>query len=449
MRRFAPLVFLLGLLAADAAPAPEPAAAPVALPPVDLVRQIRLARIHERAGRTGEALAVLRSAVEAHPAQPGPLLAWIELLRRSNGADEDLAEVRGRLARLLASPDVDLSPHVLAPALASADFPEDELRTVRERLEARLAARPESAETLEMLADVHARLGDRESERAVVARLETLRPSREIEWRALALDSMLERWDGVVARASRMLAESPSDDGLRFQLVRAAAAAGRVDVVASEEKPLLGRRGWETSLSHGVYLPLAWSHWDAGRDVDAENAFRRALALDAENRVAADALAALFGVGGDSMSPQALDDRWERIDNPVALVTEGAMRLAGGDPVGAVALLTRAVAIAPDDPIAHYNLGIAEAKLERWDRAIAALERATSLGPGRAEAWLAHGRALHGAGRPAEAIPSLEKALALRPDLARAHDVLWRCHAALGNREASERHRKLFEASEK
>lgn len=69
-----------------------------------------------------------------------------------------------------------------------------------------------------------------------------------------------------------------------------------------------------------------------------------------------------------------------------AYVNGGALRQAGGDPVGAQAAFEQAIAIAPDFAIAHYNLGMALKAQKLWTQAIAAYERAIALDPDYAPA---------------------------------------------------------------
>ncbi|MEO0852476.1 MAG: tetratricopeptide repeat protein, partial [Cyanobacteria bacterium J06648_11] len=69
-----------------------------------------------------------------------------------------------------------------------------------------------------------------------------------------------------------------------------------------------------------------------------------------------------------------------------AFVNWGALRLSGGDPAGAQATFERAIAIAPDFAIAHFNLGMALKSQKLWLEAIAAYERAIAIDPDYAAA---------------------------------------------------------------
>ncbi|MEO1132340.1 MAG: tetratricopeptide repeat protein [Cyanobacteria bacterium J06639_1] len=69
-----------------------------------------------------------------------------------------------------------------------------------------------------------------------------------------------------------------------------------------------------------------------------------------------------------------------------AYLNWGSLRQIGGDPVGAQQLFERAIAIAPDFAMAHFNLGTALKAQKLWTQAIAAYERAIALNPDYAAA---------------------------------------------------------------
>lgn len=86
----------------------------------------------------------------------------------------------------------------------------------------------------------------------------------------------------------------------------------------------------------------------------------------------------------------------------------------------AVAALSTAVRLEPDNPDPYVNLGAALASLGRLDEAISALSRAVALEPANADAGNNLGLALILAGRQEEAIPVLVEAVRLDPDFERA-----------------------------
>src|SRR5580704_8576637 len=100
----------------------------------------------------------------------------------------------------------------------------------------------------------------------------------------------------------------------------------------------------DSALTPAQYVEAALVQHRAGLLRDAEALYRRALAADATHF---DALHML-----------------------------GLLRHHAGDSAGAVALLEKAIAVAPGDGIAHSNLGAAYQALSRLDKAEALFTRA-------------------------------------------------------------------------
>ncbi|HEY2628451.1 MAG TPA: tetratricopeptide repeat protein, partial [Usitatibacter sp.] len=93
-----------------------------------------------------------------------------------------------------------------------------------------------------------------------------------------------------------------------------------------------------------------------------------------------------------------------------------AERLDGaGDVRGAIAALSRAVALRPDLAPAHARLGTLLLQEGRLERAQAALSEAVRLDPGRASNWVRLGSARLHSGKIHEALAALEHAESLAP----------------------------------
>lgn len=69
--------------------------------------------------------------------------------------------------------------------------------------------------------------------------------------------------------------------------------------------------------------------------------------------------------------------------------------------------LKKLVAIAGDDPMSHYGLGLEYLQLNQWDAAAAAFAAALAVDPNYSAAYYHRGRALIGAGRVEEARATL------------------------------------------
>jgi tetratricopeptide (TPR) repeat protein len=79
-----------------------------------------------------------------------------------------------------------------------------------------------------------------------------------------------------------------------------------------------------------------------------------------------------------------------------------------------------AVALSPNDPVAHNNLGNALRPLGLWEEALAACERALALAPDYLDAQLSCANALLDMGRPQEALTGYDRLLQRTPGDVRA-----------------------------
>jgi Flp pilus assembly protein TadD len=109
-----------------------------------------------------------------------------------------------------------------------------------------------------------------------------------------------------------------------------------------------------------------------------------------------------------------------------------------GGKAEAVVHLTAAVALRPDSPGAHYNLGTALEKQGRPKEAEAEYREALRLRPDLPEAHSNLGTALEKQGRPKEAEAEYREALRLRPDDSKAHSNLAIALSAQGRHKEAE-----------
>ncbi|HET6349609.1 MAG TPA: tetratricopeptide repeat protein [Candidatus Krumholzibacteria bacterium] len=82
-------------------------------------------------------------------------------------------------------------------------------------------------------------------------------------------------------------------------------------------------------------------------------------------------------------------------------------------------LFKKAVAMAPSNPTAHFDLGVSLGQRGRLEEAQAELEHATQLDPNYADAWSALGRTENELGRHVEGLEHCTRAVQLAPDDAR------------------------------
>jgi hypothetical protein len=139
-------------------------------------------------------------------------------------------------------------------------------------------------------------------------------------------------------------------------------------------------------------IELGLKHYRAGNLVEAENVFRAILARDAND---AEALHLL-----------------------------GVIAIDAHQPVAAVELIRRAIAIRPDVAAYHSNLGSALRDAGQLDEAAESCRRAIAINPNHAKAHFNLGQTMRDLDRIDEAIALFEQAVALDPNYARAHYAL-------------------------
>jgi predicted O-linked N-acetylglucosamine transferase (SPINDLY family) len=108
-----------------------------------------------------------------------------------------------------------------------------------------------------------------------------------------------------------------------------------------------------------------------------------------------------------------------------------------GRAVQAVAAYRQAIALDPNRPEFHNNLGLMLQALNKLPDAAAAYRKAIALAPGMREAHFNLGLALAAMGRPADAAAAYRQALALMPEYAELHYNLANTLLALGDPDAA------------
>lgn len=154
-----------------------------------------------------------------------------------------------------------------------------------------------------------------------------------------------------------------------------------------------------------------------GRLADAEVAYRRALALDA------DLAAAWHGIGMLAVQSDRLDVASNLVGQ--AIRSDGARSLYHrnfgeicrrlgrvGEAIGAGHVATK---LAPQDAEAHYNLALALSDGKRFDEAVESYRRALAIHPGHGAAWNNLGVLLKQRGDTVSARRAFESALAIDP----------------------------------
>lgn len=117
-------------------------------------------------------------------------------------------------------------------------------------------------------------------------------------------------------------------------------------------------------------------------------------------------------------------EKQQKADTSRQILTDALRRHLEGDLQQAEAGYRRGLAAQPDNPQAHYNLGIVLKQQGKPAEAATAYRRAIALNPDFAEAHNNLGSALRDMGKPEEAAAAYGKAVAVRPDYAEAHNNL-------------------------
>jgi tetratricopeptide (TPR) repeat protein len=193
---------------------------------------------------------------------------------------------------------------------------------------------------------------------------------------------------------------------------------------------------------------LALGYLEAGRAEDAEREFLRALALDpAHDEILLD-LAKLH-IRGDSLAEAETNLRGylaAHPRSPLALGLAGEVKFREKDYGGAERYLTQALALRPDDGVAHKLLALCFGASGQWDLARPHLDRAVGLLPADEEAHYWRGRCLLETLHYNEATTEFQEALKLRPEFVKGYDNLGLCYDRLQRFDpAAENYRRAIE----
>lgn len=268
--------------------------------------------------------------------------------------------------------------------------------------------------------------GDRAAARGHFERALAKNPGYAPAQAHLAENALLEG-DAVGARALLAPLESKAD----YAAFRDAVAAGKTG--AAFPDPLRASIA-ELVRSSGSLLERGREALRAGRLVDAEAAFRRAVSGSpdqAEPRLALADVLARQGRPADAVA--ALEEaRSRRGDDPAVRRELGVLYRSQGRADAALAELNEALRLAPGDAAARLELAATLAQLERWNEAAPAVAAALEKNPRDRRARLLEARVLKGRGQAPAALDRLRVLVAEDPADAAARDLLTEALAAGG-----------------
>ena len=242
---------------------------------------------------------------------------------------------------------------------------------------------------------------------------------------ALHLLGIVHLMNGEAVEAANTLAAAaqcqPDNAEIHNSLGAAFRASGRLDdAEASYRRAIKLNPG----ASQG-YFNLGNTLVDARRLADAENCYRTVLSLDPHHADATIALGALAERTGDVDA--AIEWYRQAILRDSTFTT---LLAAGSDWTPALAHFETAISIDPGDAPTHAKIGLALARMERFDEAMEAFRRVLELEPDSPEALGNYASALCQCGEARASLVHFEKAL--RIDHANAHANYANVLAALG-----------------
>jgi tetratricopeptide (TPR) repeat protein len=412
----------------------------------------------------------LHQAEAAFPDEIAPLNALLEYHGRHPLPAAESQRVREHLLARLGDPALVIPPGVIEQMAADPHADPATLRAMATKVAAQLGdGASADPRLLAVLAGLQERLGDDAAALASWQRLwRTAGEERAIE-PMLRLAAGLARWSDAADLLEGLV--DRGDVGFRRLYITALGKLGRfdevlrqLDLLIAEEAPAeqaagipeqtpiadpsgSARRGSDIA---DLLEDTAWGLRDAGRDAEAEQLFRRALAYAPKSRELLAVLAQLYGSEQErAAAADALERRWQKVTDARVLLDEGTQRLASGDAAGALDLLKRAAPEYPKLEAPWYNLGIAAFKVHDWATAEMAYGHAAELNPARADSFYFRGVALTELERWSDAAAALSKALELDPGRVDAHYHLAVCYRRLGREAESAEQRKLYEAAKK
>jgi tetratricopeptide (TPR) repeat protein len=264
--------------------------------------------------------------------------------------------------------------------------------------ELRAAAAGGDPRPLRALAVVHLQAGEPDQAVAVLEPLARKQPAdtatRRLLAQAIAAGGQPER---AVRELEGALAEARDDQELAFALASGYLGLNQVDRAARLFESLVRARPIPQT-----HVLIGRTYLDAGAYDQARASLQAALRQDPEVR---------------------------RAHYYLGLVQA---RQQGGELEAAIAEFRAEQRLAPEDPLANLELGVALAELRRLEEALPALERAAGSEPPQARAFYYLGRCQLGLGRAAEASLSLKRALELAGEHSAHGSVLRAIHNQLG-----------------
>ena len=404
-------------------------------------------------GQPDLALEQLHAAAETFPDELVAIVALMNHHRRFGAAEDEVTRLREMLIQRLADSESAIPTGTLEYLVRSPDAGPEELTLILEVARKRLGKTEEYVDALRAVSVLQQRLGRHDEARETLHQMLEIRPSAELHWRCLVQDRAQDRWEEASDHLRQLVKSNPDSPFFLMSYIEALGKTGENEELVQQLELL--DEGWNDvvdsrlkSTLQSLLMQVAWDLRDAGHDARAEAILRRILAIDPDNGTARKIILYLYSSDEERLAHEsALEKKWQKETDPTRLLENGAKLLASGNIDAAFPLLERSARQLSGSEFAHFNLGLAAVRLERWATAERALGRSIELNPDRAEAYLNRGLALSYLERHADAIVLLERALEMQPDLTQSHFYLYVCYRGLGDQTVALEHLALYDAS--
>ena len=433
------VAFLAGCGEPAAIEEPAPAATPQAPPPAAREAPVALSGELEPTPRPD--LSILRETVREQVEQE---LAELEpLLADPDGERQELAERFGRLGRVyhaygLHEPAAtayrnaerlagdDLRWPYLRAAVAEK---QGDTQTAEAALQRALELEPGHLPSLLRLAELRLAQGRHQAAEELFQEAVDQQPDSAAATHGLARVATAQGdHQEAVRRLKQVLELQPEANSVHLLLATAYRRVG--DRQAAERH--LGQHGpmpvifddpWVDGLGDlqqgvGVHLERGLRAFADGRPEEALAEYRKALALEPENRNAMRHLALTLATAGRADEALAAYDRMLEVypDHQLASLERATVLLQRGRVDEAIVGLRQAIRQDPDFEDAHFNLATAYSRLDRWQEAADGFRQVLRLDRDNVEAHYSLGVALEELGQIAEAASELRLAIAASPD---------------------------------
>lgn len=402
------------------------------LPTEEIALRLRAARIAGLQGNVEDQQVILEAIAREHPEDNSALIALLDLATSLPAGSDAAGRAREALRRLLLDPGRRAPASVMQAFAFDMKTPEQDLHRLAAILSARSLQPPVDPDIFLLLAGIQERLALPQEARATLGRLLEASGDPEVRQRCIHLDIELERWEDALALLTTQRSLI-GPDKLRLPAILVFAALGRTKELDAEVAAL-GKD--ELLVTHHV-LPLlvevGFSLHDGGLTERAREWFDLLQEKFTDDPTLAMIRSSLYG---REAGPGGAGDRTsERA--PFDILNEGTALLSAGEAHAAYPLLERAAELLGDNDLAWFNLGLASADLQRWERAEAAFDRSFLLNPRFVRALVQRAQARLRLGRIPEATDDATRALEMDPRSKAAVLILHHCAKARGDERAA------------